>query len=107
MIIDGTAKLAARRAAMTISRTDLLVGLMDVGWITAAEAEAWSESNTLPAAVLAAVDGLPEADRPAARIRLRGFTTCARTDPLVAALAASEGRTDAEIDAFFTTYSKV
>lgn len=106
MIIDGTAKLAARRAGMTLSPRQTLIGLMSEGWITPAEAEAWSASTSLPAAVEALIATLPEDGRVVARITCLKMGVVERTDPFVAALAALEGKTDAEIDAFFTTYSE-
>lgn len=107
MIVSGAAKLAARRATMSLSPRQLLIGLMTEGWITSAEAEAWAMSNGLPAAVEAVIAALPEAERVPARITCLRMGVAERTDGLVAALAAASGKTDAEIDTFFETYAGV
>lgn len=107
MIIDGTAKLAARRAGMTLSPRQLLIGLHAEGWITEAEATAWATSTALPASVEALIGGLPEAQRVAARITCLKMGVVERADPFVSALATIEGKTAAEIDTFFLTYAGV
>ena len=107
MIVDGSAKLAARRAAMRLTPRQMLIGLMAEGWITPAEAEAWATSSALPASVEGLIASLPEGERVAARITCLKMSVAERSDPFVAALATIEGRTPAEIDAFFTTYSGI
>jgi len=83
----------------------LLIGLVAEGWITEPEGDAWATGTALPASVLGVVGSLPEAHRFPARARLYRMTAAHRNDPLVADLAASQGKTAAEVDAFFTTYA--
>ena len=90
----------------SITFRQLLIGLVAEGWITEAEGDAWL-AGTIPAAASALVASLPEAQRFAARASIIRPSVILRADPLVAALAAAEGKTEAELDGFFQTYSQV
>lgn len=98
--------LLAERAAMTLSFAQLLIGLVAEGWLTEADGEGWL-AGTLPAAVLAVIDTLPNEQRFAAKARALRPSQVLRTDPLVGALGAAAGRGEVEIDAFFRTYAQV
>ena len=87
-----------------LSFAQLLTGLVTEGWITEAEGGGWLV-GTLPAPVLAVIATLPTNQQFAAKARAIRPSAVVRADPLVAALAAAEGKTSAEIDAFFTTYA--
>lgn len=90
----------------SITFAQLLIGLVAEGWITEAEGDAWL-AGTLPAAALAVIATLPEAQRFGARTRALRPSVVVRSDPLVIALAASEGITSEQLDQFFITYSQV
>jgi hypothetical protein len=83
----------------------LLIGLVAEGWITEAEGEAWLEGR-IPAAADLLIATLPEGQRFAAKARAARPSAVLRTDPLVIALAASQGHAD-DLDRFFTTYAAV
>lgn len=83
----------------------LLIGLVAEGWITEAEGEAWLEGR-IPAAAEALIATLPETHRFAARARASRPSVVMRDDPLVIALAASQGRAD-DLDRFFAAYAAV
>ena len=87
-----------------ISFSQLLIGLVGAGWITEAEGNGWL-AGTLPPPVLALISALPENQRFAARARALRPSVVVRSDPLVNALAAAQGKTAAEIDAFFVAAS--
>lgn len=97
---------AHARGDMSMTFAQLLIGLVAEGWITEAEGEAWL-AGTLPAAVLAVIGTLPAQAQFAAKARAARPSVVERLDPLVAALAAAQGKTAAEIDAFFTAYAAV
>lgn len=99
------AEIEARKS-MTLTFAQLLIGLVAQGWITEAEGEAWL-AGTLPAAVLAVIATLPAPAQFAAKARAARPSIIERSDPLVAALGAAQGKTDTELDAFFTTYATV
>lgn len=100
--------LAATRAAMRLSPTQLIIGLVFEGWITQAEGDDWIAGGPLPAAAIGLIATMPtDVLKFAAKTRMLKMTTVDRTDPLVAALAAVVSKTDAEIDTFFATYSAV
>lgn len=101
---DPAAVLAAQRAGMTLTFAQLLIGLVAEEWITEAEGEAWL-AGTLPAAVLALIATLPAGQRFAARARAVRPSVVLRLDPLVVALAAAQGKSEAELDTFFATYA--
>lgn len=104
---DPEAELAAVRAGMQLSRRQLLIGLAGQGWITEAEAEADATTRAAPAAVEAAIAASPEEARLDLRITWGTFNTAQRLDPLVALLAAGQGVSDAELDAFFIACSQI
>ena len=88
-----------------ITFAQLLIGLVAEGWITEAEGDAWLEGR-IPAAALALIGTLPQAQRFAAKARAARPSVVLRNDPLVTALATAQGRAD-ELDRFFTTYAAV
>jgi hypothetical protein len=89
-----------------LSFAQLLIGLVTEGWITEAEGEGWLV-GTLPDPVLLVISMLPTNQQFAAKARAIRPSEIIRDDPLVAALATAEGKTSAEIDDFFLTYSGV
>lgn len=101
---DLDAELAAARAGMTLTFAQLMIGLVLEAWMTEAEGEAWL-AGQLPAPVLALIATLPAQQRFIARARASRPSVILRADPLVMALGAAQGKTDAAIDAFFLTYA--
>lgn len=99
-------QLAVQRAAMRLSFAQLLIGLVTEQWITEADGEGWL-TGTLPAAVTAVINSLPEGQRFAAKARALRPSEVLRADPLVAAMGLAAGKTEAEIDTFFRTYAQV
>jgi len=95
---------AAARAEMVLSFAQLLIGLVAEGWITEAEGTAWL-AGALPAPVEGVIATLPQAHRFPARARATRPTSVLRLDPLVVVLAATQGKTEEELDAFFRTYA--
>lgn len=90
----------------SISFAQLLIGLVTEQWITEADGEGWL-IGTLPSAVLAVINSLPAEQRFAAKARALRPSEVLRADPLVAAMGAAAGKTEAEIDTFFRTYAGV
>lgn len=93
------------RFFMTLSFAQLLIGLVTEGWITAAEGRAWRDRKSLPLPVTALIASLPVDQQFAAETRAITPSEVLRLDPLVTALGQLQGKTDAELDAFFTTYA--
>ena len=89
-----------------LSFAQLLIGLVTEGWITEADGNGWLV-GTLPSTVLAVISTLPTDQQFAATARAMRPSEIVRADPLVGALATSEGKTSTEIDDFFITYSAV
>lgn len=83
----------------------LLIGLVAEAWITEAEGEAWL-SGTLPAPVLGLISTLPAEQQFPAKARALRPSEVIRNDPLVEMLGAAQGKSSAELDAFFATYSQ-
>lgn len=98
--------IADLRGGMRLSFAQLLIGLVGEGWITAADGDAWL-AGTLPAPVTALIATLPQAAQFPARARALRPSEVLRTDPLVAALALAQGKTDAKLDEFFQDYASV
>lgn len=89
-----------------LSFPQLLIGLVSEQWITEADGDAWL-AGTLPSTVLTVISSLPMEMRFAAKARALRPSVIIRADPLVATLAAYEGKTPEELDEFFLTYSQV
>jgi hypothetical protein len=89
-----------------LSFAQLMIGLVSEGWITTAEGEAWL-TGTLPAPVLALIGTLPAGQQFAAKARALRPTIVERTDPLVSALGAAQGKTPEQLDDFFRTYAAI
>lgn len=98
--------LAARRASLSLTFAQMLIGLVAEGWISEVEGEAWL-GGALPAPVIGLIATLPAGQRFAARARAARPSIVLRSDPLVAALAAAQGRSADELDAFFEAYALV
>ncbi|WP_424974272.1 hypothetical protein [Dinoroseobacter sp. S124A] len=103
--VGKPAKPEPDRASMTLTMPQLLIGLKDRGWITEAEGDAWAAATALPASALAVVATLPADAQYAARMRLLRMSKAERTSDLVQALAAAEGVSDTELDAFFAEFA--
>ena len=84
----------------------MLIGLVAEGWITRAEGEAWLD-GMLPTPVALLIAKLPVAAQFPAIARAKRPSVVNRDDGLVVALAATQGRTAAQMDAFFTTYAAI
>lgn len=100
------AAAAAARAGMRLSFAQLLIGLVTEGWIAEDEGDGWAD-GTLPMPVQLVIDSLPQEQRFAARTRAKRPSEVLRLDPLVALFATAMGKTDTELDEFFTLYAQV
>lgn len=85
----------------SISRRQLLLGLVSAGLITGEEALAAATTGAVPAAIDAVFAALPEADALAARITWATMSVVERAHPLIAALIAAEVATPEQVDALF------
>lgn len=88
-----------------LSFAQLLIGLVEEGWITEAEGEAWL-SGTLPEAVLLVISMIPQQYQFTAKSRALRPSEIVRGNQLVDEIAVAQGKTSEEIDAFFTKYSR-
>lgn len=90
---------------VSISRSQLLIGLVAYGLITQQEAE--DSSWAVPTAINAFFNNLPEEERGPARLTWLNFIEAWRADPLVLALATANGWTETDIDDAFIAWSKL
>lgn len=90
----------------TLEFDQMLIGFVTEGWITKAEGEAWLK-GTLPAAIVARIATLPVDLQFKATTRATLQTVIKRDDQLLVALGQLKGKTSAQIDTFFITYSVV
>ena len=102
---------ALKRAATVpdrISSRQLLIGLMTESVITESEAIEAARTGAVPAAIQAVFDKLPSAgERAAAAITWAKMSVVERDHPLVDALAAANGMSEADVDAFFQACAKI
>lgn len=96
-----TAFLAKPTPVTQITRRQMLLILTAAGFITADEAVAAATAGALPAMVAAYIGTMAPADQVAARITWASMSVCERDDPMLAALAAANWVTSAQLDAFF------
>jgi hypothetical protein len=97
----------ARRRAMTLTRRQLLLGLVDRGFFTGAQALAAAQSGTMPPTLEATVAALPNARELEVRISWATAASFTREDSVITALAAAWSKSDRQIDSFFTAYAAV
>ncbi len=90
-----------------LSFAQLLIGLVSEQWITIEEGRAWRDRVSLPAQVKTVIDALPIEQQFVAETKALAPSIILRSDPLVSAMAAAAGRSEAEIDEFFVKYSGV
>lgn len=86
-----------------ISPRQLLLALTGAAIITEAEALAAARTGAVPASIDAIFATLPGPAAFAARVTWARMTVVLRSDPMVAALAASRGMDGAAVDDFFRT----
>lgn len=96
--------LQAERATMQLSFAQMLIGLVAEEWITEADARGWLV-GTLPPTVVSTISLLPPEQQFAATAKATAPSVVLRLDPLVGALAITQGRTPEEVDDFFRTYA--
>jgi hypothetical protein len=85
----------------SITRRQLILGLLAAGWITPAEAEAAATGGAPPAALDAVLANLTEADALEARITWATMSVAERFHPLLVAIVAAGIATDAQVDNLF------
>lgn len=95
--------LAAERAGMELTFGQLLIGLVEQGWISESEGEGWL-AGTLPMLAQDLIAQLPESQRFAAKVRMIRPSMVLRLDPLTEGLAVLTDKTDEDIDQFFRVY---
>jgi len=89
------------RMTSVISDRQFFQGLAAMGIITEAEALEAVGPGTIPAAMDALIEQLPEDARFAARMKLRGATQFIRNDPLSETMRQLYGWTPEQTDAFW------
>lgn len=99
-------QLEMERSTMQLSFAQMVIGAVAEGWITQADGEGWL-AGVLPPTVLSTISLLQPEHQFAARAKASRPSYVARLDPLVGMMALAQGRSPAEIDAFFRTYAKV
>ncbi len=102
---------ALKRAATVPDRIrsrQLLIGLMTESVITESEAIEAARTGAVPAVIQAVFGKLPSAgERAAAAITWAKMSVVERDHPLVDALAAANGMSEADVDAFFQACAKI
>lgn len=93
-------------AIPTLTRLQFLIGLKEAGFITEEEGLA-ATTGTPPANIAALFDALPAAEKFRALVRFAAMTQVGRGEPLVAAYAAAQNLTDAQVDAFFISSAQL
>jgi hypothetical protein len=89
----------------SVTRRQMILGLVGAGYITSAEGLAAAQQGAVPAAVQAVINTLPDqASKDAAAITWASMSICERSNSLVAALAAANSLTSAQVDALFQSW---
>lgn len=90
-----------------LSRRQFIIGMLNEGFITSAEADALSATGAIPTPFAAVVSQLPAEQQVAARVTIRTATEFYRDNPLMLAGLSVVGATTSQLDDFFRTYSQV
>lgn len=98
---------SAARAAMSLTRRQVIIGMVTEGLLSAEEGVAMASSGAAPDAVAGLIAAMPSAKQIDARITLASFTVAERLDPIVAMFQAAGGLSDAQMDRFFSAYAAV
>jgi hypothetical protein len=98
--------LARERSSMSLTFAQMIIGLVTSDWLTEEEGEQWLD-GVLPLNVMTLINSLPEEQKFIAKVRAKRPSIILRNDPLVIALAASNDKTQEELDIFFRTFSEV
>lgn len=89
-----------------VSQAQIIAALISAEVISETEGVAWI-TGTLPASVEAMIDALPEDRRTIARLRALRPSSVVPSDPLVAALAAAEGKSTQDLIDLFLVASEL
>lgn len=93
---------AARRAGVSLSRSQFAIAAKRAKLVTPKEAKDWAAGNALPAIAAQALQALPTQDeRDDAEIVFLAAATINRADPMVALMQNTLGLTDTQVDALF------
>lgn len=90
-----------------LSRRQVFIALMQSGAITEEEAIEAAGGGAIPAVIDVIINGLPAAQRGAARITFRAFQYAMRLDPLATMIGAAANMSDTDIDQFWTAASAI
>lgn len=90
-----------------ISDRQFAHGLALAGLISEIEAEEWVGPGTVPGALMAFVNTLPDGQRFAARMLLKGATQFERAHPLTEAFGALQGWSAEQVDQFWRDCAKL
>jgi ABC-type proline/glycine betaine transport system permease subunit len=90
----------------SITRLQFLLAAPSAGLLTSEQAEQASLGE-IPLPIQAVFDTLPEAEAAAARVIWRTMTRIERNEPLVAEVAAAQGMTSEQVDAFFVAAAAI
>lgn len=85
----------------SITRRQLIMALLDGGFITEAEAIAAAQTGAVPAFVMAYFNQLPDHEKTDATITWATMSMCLRADPLLLAVAAAGNLTSEQLDDYF------
>lgn len=88
-------------STLTLTVRQFFIMLANSGYVTPQEAVEAAQTGVVPANIAAVFATLPPDQALAAQITWAKMTTVARNEPLIAAVAASLGLTEEEIDQFF------
>ncbi len=105
--VDAADVAVARRAAMTLSPSQLAIMLMKNGTITPAQAEQFAAAGVIPATLMSQINDALDAspltaeEKAIARIRVRGALEYRRLDPATPIIGAALGLNDEALDALF------
>ncbi len=92
---------------LTLTRTQMLLGLLAQQLITSEEAIAAARTGAVPAFIVSHFEALPEPERTAAYVKWASSATFHRADPLLLAMAQVTGLTDAQLDGYFIQAAQI
>lgn len=85
----------------SLTRAQLLLGLLSANLITADEAIAAAQTGAVPAFIVSHFEAMQDPDRTAAYVKWASSPAFHRADPLLLAMAQATGITSAQLDQYF------
>lgn len=103
----AAAALLEARNKQQLTKRQVIIGMINEGFITETEGMAMAKTGDIPAALSAIIDTMAPLEQTAAKVTVATFTVAYRLDPMTQLFQIAGGLTDEQMDSFFEAYKVV